>query len=81
MSTEEPAHVPQTNGSSPQSRLPNLLNEFTQALLAVGIVSTLLSLSYRGLVVPETLANMTLVVIGFYFGRAYGHEERGRNGR
>lgn len=47
----------------------NMLWEYTQAFLAVGLVSATVVCAVVFREVPETLRNATFVVIGFYFGR------------
>jgi hypothetical protein len=55
-----------------------------RALLALGTTATTLYMCARGIPVPELLRDLTMTVVGFYFGGrmswANGEDKNGANG-
>lgn len=55
------------------NKLVELLREstLTQVYITIAFVTLACVLWYQGVVLPRTLENLLLVVMGFYFGRKY----------
>ena len=80
----EPENTPATttleeDKHTSSARSINMIWEFTQALIAMGVTAATLYMSIHGMVV-EALGNAFFLVIGFYFGRT-NHARTGGTGK
>jgi hypothetical protein len=62
-----------TSETQAGQRRVNLIWEFTQALIAISMVATIIGATLLQVKLPDSLTNALFVILTFYFGRTNSH--------